>query len=44
MPAPEPDDLILLHPAIAAAGRGLFSLIFFLSGVTHFTNCSSTSR
>ena len=38
MPAPDADDLILLHPAIAAAGRGLFSLIFFLSGVTHFTN------
>jgi putative oxidoreductase len=38
MPAPERDDVILLHPAIAAAGRGLFSLIFFLSGVTHFTN------
>jgi putative oxidoreductase len=38
MPAPEDDDVTLLHPAIAATGRGLFSLIFFLSGATHFTN------
>jgi len=26
------------HPAIAVAGRVLFTLIFFVSGVTHFTN------
>jgi len=28
----------VIHPAIAVAGRLLFALIFFLSGVTHFTN------
>ena len=27
-----------LHPAIGIAGRILFTLIFFLSGVTHFTD------
>ena len=27
-----------MHPAIAVAGRVLFTLIFFLSGVTHFTD------
>lgn len=27
-----------LHPAIAFVGRLLFTLIFFLSGVTHFTD------
>jgi putative oxidoreductase len=26
------------HPAISLIGRILFTLIFFLSGVTHFTN------
>jgi putative oxidoreductase len=26
------------HPAISIAGRILFTLIFFLSGVTHFTD------
>ncbi len=26
------------HPAIALAGRILFTLIFFLSGITHFTD------
>ena len=26
------------HPAISLAGRILFTLIFFLSGVTHFTD------
>jgi putative oxidoreductase len=30
-------DLVLLHPAIAITGRVLFTLIFFLSGITHFT-------
>lgn len=30
-------DVHVLHPGIAIAGRILFSLIFFLSGVTHFT-------
>jgi uncharacterized membrane protein YphA (DoxX/SURF4 family) len=31
------DDLHLPHPAIAFAGRLMFTLIFFLSGITHFT-------
>lgn len=30
-------DVFLLLPAIAVAGRAMFTLIFFLSGVTHFT-------
>jgi len=34
----QPTDLYLLHPAIGLAGRGLFTLIFFLSGTTHFTD------
>ena len=34
----QPTDLYLLHPAIGLAGRVLFTLIFFLSGVTHFTD------
>lgn len=29
-------DLVLQHPAIGIAARILFTLIFFLSGVTHF--------
>src|ERR1700746_2973843 len=32
------NDISLLHPAIGVTGRVLFTLIFFLSGVTHFTN------
>ena len=31
-------DLYCLHPAIGVIGRLLFVLIFFLSGVTHFTD------
>ena len=31
-------DLYLLHPAIGIAGRVMFTLIFFLSGITHFTS------
>ena len=31
------NDLVLLHPTIAATGRVMFSIIFFLSGITHFT-------
>jgi uncharacterized membrane protein len=38
MPATHEDDFTVLHPAIAIAGRVLFSLIFFLSGITHFTD------
>jgi putative oxidoreductase len=32
------DDLRIEHPAIGVAGRVMFALIFFLSGVTHFTD------
>ena len=32
------EDLDLPHPGIAVAGRLMFTLIFFLSGVTHFTD------
>ncbi len=32
------NDLHIDHPAIAVAGRVLFTLIFFLSGITHFTD------
>ncbi|MFN2426668.1 MAG: DoxX family membrane protein [Candidatus Binatia bacterium] len=34
-------DLVLEHPAIAILGRGLFTLIFFASGITHFTDMQS---
>jgi putative oxidoreductase len=30
-------DVTIYHPAIAVTGRLLFTLIFFLSGITHFT-------
>jgi uncharacterized membrane protein YphA (DoxX/SURF4 family) len=32
------DDLRIDSPAIAVAGRVMFALIFFLSGITHFTD------
>ena len=32
------NDVVVLHPSIAMAGRVLFTLIFFLSGITHFTD------
>jgi putative oxidoreductase len=31
-------DIVVLSPAIAIVARVLFTLIFFLSGVTHFTS------
>lgn len=31
-------DIELHHPAIGIGGRVLFTLIFFLSGITHFTD------
>jgi len=34
----ESGDLAFHHPAIGILGRALFTLIFFLSGVTHFTD------
>ena len=33
-------DLYWLHPGIAVLGRVLFTLIFFLSGITHFTDAA----
>jgi putative oxidoreductase len=30
-------DVEALHPAVAVIGRVMFTLIFFLSGITHFT-------
>ncbi len=34
-------DLVLAHPAVAVVGRVLFTLIFFLSGITHFTDMAN---
>lgn len=34
----ENDDLLVLNPAIGMTARILFTLIFFLSGITHFTD------
>ena len=31
------NDVTVLHPAIAMGGRTMFTLIFFLSGIAHFT-------
>ncbi len=36
--AVQPGDAIWLHPGIGLTARVLFTLIFFLSGVTHFTD------
>src|SRR5262250_1210147 len=33
-------DVVVVHPAVAMTGRIMFALIFFLSGITHFTNLS----
>ena len=33
----ERDDVGILRPAIGVAGRIMFTLIFFLSGIAHFT-------
>ena len=37
MTATDRNDVVVLHPAIAVTGRVMFTLIFFLSGITHFT-------
>jgi putative oxidoreductase len=37
-------DVHYLHPAIGIAGRIAFSLIFFLSGITHFTDMAGFVR
>ena len=34
-------DVAWFHPAIAVAGRVMFTLIFFASGVTHFTDMAA---
>jgi putative oxidoreductase len=34
----ENDDLLVVNPAIGITARILFTLIFFLSGITHFTD------
>jgi putative oxidoreductase len=39
--AAAPTDVVLTHPAIAVVGRVMFTLIFFASGVTHFTDMAS---
>lgn len=35
------NDVFLLHNGIGLAGRVMFTLIFFLSGITHFTDAAS---
>lgn len=35
------DDLVIISPAIGIVARALFTLIFFLSGITHLTTMSS---
>jgi uncharacterized membrane protein YphA (DoxX/SURF4 family) len=37
----ETHDLLIVKPAIAMAARILFTLIFFLSGITHFTDLNT---
>jgi putative oxidoreductase len=37
----EKDDLFILRPSISLIARILFTLIFFLSGITHFTALNS---
>jgi putative oxidoreductase len=38
MASSEGNDVLVFRPAIAVAGRVMFALIFFLSGITHFTD------
>jgi len=38
MPSAEQADVYILRPGIGVAGRLMFTLIFFLSGITHFTS------
>lgn len=37
-------DVYYIHPAIGVTGRILFTLIFFLSGITHFTDIAGYVR
>jgi uncharacterized membrane protein YphA (DoxX/SURF4 family) len=43
-PAATATDVVVLHPAFVIAGRIMFTLIFFLSGLTHFTDLDSYVR
>lgn len=36
--SPQRSDVFISSPAAAMAGRIMFTLIFFLSGITHFTS------
>jgi putative oxidoreductase len=38
------DDLYVEHPAIGLVGRIFFTLIFYASGITHFTDMASYVR
>jgi len=38
MNASDANDVFIEHPAVALTGRVMFTLIFFLSGITHFTS------
>jgi putative oxidoreductase len=38
MEGPRASDLVIEHPALGMIGRVMFTLIFFLSGITHFTD------
>jgi uncharacterized membrane protein YphA (DoxX/SURF4 family) len=40
MDTTQPRDVYWLHPGVGIAGRLLFTLIFFLSGITHFTDAA----
>ncbi|MBI1816066.1 MAG: DoxX family protein [Deltaproteobacteria bacterium] len=40
MPAMKGSDVELLHPVVTMVGRVMFTLIFFLSGITHLTSMS----
>ncbi len=40
MTATKAPDVEFLHPAVTIVGRVMFTLIFFLSGVTHLTRMS----
>lgn len=37
-------DLYIEHPYLGVAGRLMFTLIFFLSGITHFTDIDNYVR
>jgi putative oxidoreductase len=44
MPTATPRDLTVYDPRIALVGRLMFTLIFFLSGITHFTGMADYVR